>query len=49
MSTPSSSIFGDAFMAAIREAVREKIRRSQAMANKRGPLLTPEQLVSKAC
>ena len=35
MRTPSS-VFGEAFMAAIREAIREEIRPPQAMATREG-------------
>lgn len=47
MSAPSS-IFGEAFMAAIREAVREEIQAAAGSnGHKESELLTPEQLAEK--
>jgi len=46
MSTPSL-IFGEAFMAAIREAVREEIRAVAGNGRKESELLTPEELAEK--
>jgi len=46
MSTPSL-IFGEAFMAAIREALREEIRAVVGNGRKESELLTPEELAEK--
>jgi excisionase family DNA binding protein len=46
VSTPSS-IFGEAFIAAIREAVREEIQAAAGNGHKQSELLTPEQLSEK--
>ena len=46
MSVPSS-IFGEAFMAAIQEAVREEIRAAASNGHKESALLTAEELAEK--
>ena len=46
MSTPSV-IFGEAFMAAIRQAVREEILAINGNGHKESDLLTPDQLAEK--